>query len=72
MKGKGAFSQAEAQRARELLGKIRVAGRDEQKQLRHRLRSDIGFYISDFTRSSTGFTVADFDSLVERGTINIV
>ncbi|RWA45668.1 hypothetical protein AU476_01135 [Cupriavidus sp. UYMSc13B] len=72
MRGKSTFSQAEAERVRELLRRVRRADRDEQKQIRDRLRIDVGFYISDFTRSNAGFTAADFDSLVECGTIKIV
>jgi hypothetical protein len=72
MKGKSVFSPAEADRVRELLRQVRAAERDEQKKLRDRLRTEVGFYISDFTRSNAGFTEAGFDSLVERGTINIV
>lgn len=72
MKGKSVFSLAEAERVRELLRKIRRAERDEQKKLRDCLRLNVGFYISDFTRSTAGFTEADFDSLVKRGTIKIV
>lgn len=72
MKGKRIFSAAEAVRARELLRQIRAVDRDEQKTLRDRLRSDVGFYISDFTGSKAGFTEADFDSLAEKGTIKIV
>ncbi|CAE6820554.1 hypothetical protein R70006_06177 [Paraburkholderia domus] len=72
MKGKNVFSPAEAARVRELLRQVRAAERDEQKKLREQLRIDVGFYISDFTRSNAGFTEADFDSLVERGTIKIV
>lgn len=72
MKGKSTFSPAEAVRVRELLRQLRSAERDEQKKLRERLRIDVGFYISDFTRSNAGFTDADFDSLVEQGAIKIV
>ncbi|GAB7543770.1 hypothetical protein [Cupriavidus sp. 8B] len=72
MKGKSIFSPAEAERIRELLRKLPRAARDDQKRLRDFLRNDTGFYISDFTRSNAGFTEADFDSLLERGTIKIV
>ncbi|CAN7760847.1 hypothetical protein LJR296_006956 [Cupriavidus necator] len=71
MKGKRIFSPAEAERVRELLRRVRGADRDEQRTLRDRLRNGVGFYNSDFTRSNAGFTVADFDGLVERGTIKI-
>ncbi|MGM3411934.1 hypothetical protein [Ralstonia holmesii] len=72
MKGKSIFSLAEAERVRELLRMVRRAERDEQKKLRNRLRLSVGFYISDFTKSTAGFTEADFDSLVKRGAIKIV
>ncbi|MGT2455450.1 hypothetical protein ACU4GI_20340 [Cupriavidus basilensis] len=72
MKGKSIFSPAEAERVRGLLRKVRRADRDEQKKLHDRLRIDVGFYISDFTRSNAGFTEADFDSLVGRWAIKIV
>ncbi len=72
MKGKNVFSGAEAERIRELLGEVRRADADEQKGLRNRLRKEVGFYITDFTSSSAGFTAADFDSLVKQGLIMIV
>ncbi|CAN7780761.1 hypothetical protein LJR296_007985 [Cupriavidus necator] len=48
---------------------LRCAGGPDQKKLRDRLRIDVGFYISDFSRSNAGFTAADFDG---RGTIKII
>ncbi|MGF6995502.1 hypothetical protein [Paraburkholderia sp. GAS32] len=72
MKGKSSFSPAEAARVRDLLREVRAAERDAQKKLQDRLRVDVRFYISDFTRSNADFTVADFDSLVEQGAIKIV
>ncbi|MHA6913918.1 hypothetical protein ACQUJO_12350 [Ralstonia pseudosolanacearum] len=72
MKGKSIFSPAEAKRIREILRKVRRADRDEQKKLRDCLRLNVDFYTSDFTRSNAGFTEANFDSLVKRGTIKIV
>ncbi|MGF6637288.1 hypothetical protein [Paraburkholderia sp. MM6662-R1] len=72
MKGKSTFSQADAARIRDLLRQVRTAATDEQKKFRDRLRIDVGFYISDFTKSNVGFTAEDFDGLVERGTIKIV
>ncbi|KHK58686.1 hypothetical protein PI87_02800 [Ralstonia sp. A12] len=72
MKGKSTFSQADAERIRDLLRQVRAAATGDQKKLRDRLRIDVGFYISDFTRSNTGFTAADFDGLVDHGTIQII
>jgi hypothetical protein len=71
MKGKTIFSKSEAARARDLLRRIRAADRDKQKSLRDCLRKEVCFYITDFTKSSAGFTVADFDRLVEQGTITV-
>ena len=49
---------------------LRRADRDTQKTIRNRLRKR-GFYITDYTSSSEGFTEGDFDALVRRGTIRI-
>ncbi|MGF6811730.1 hypothetical protein OKW30_006922 [Paraburkholderia sp. Clong3] len=72
MKGKGTFSPAEADGVRELLRKVRAADRASQKMLRDRLRNELCFYISDFTKSNRGFGPDDFDEMVKRGTIRIV
>lgn len=60
MKGKSSFSPTEAERIRELLRQIRRADRDAQRTLRGSLRSDMGFFITDFTSSSAGFTCGRF------------
>ena len=73
MKGRDIFTQAEAERIRALLRQVREAvSAAEQKKLRDRLRINIGFYISDFARSNAGFTAADFDGLVDHGTIKVI
>ncbi|MBK8211488.1 MAG: hypothetical protein IPK78_17600 [Rhodospirillales bacterium] len=71
MKGKATFTKCDAEIIRQKLGHVRRADRDLQKKLRGTLR-DMGFYISDFTSSSRGFTGDDFDELVQRGSITIV
>ncbi|WP_233810290.1 hypothetical protein [Paraburkholderia sp. HP33-1] len=71
MKGRTVFSASDADRVRALLSQVRDADRDQQKALRDRLRKELGFYISDFTGSNAGFTAADFDSLVIKGTVKI-
>lgn len=63
MKGRSRFTLAEASEIRAILGAVRRVGRPEQKALRHALRSH-GFYISDWSRPATGFTLASFDELV--------
>ena len=71
MKGKSAFTQREAETIRQKLREVHRGDRDLQRRLREKLRA-MGFYISDFSRSSHGFTASDFDSLVQCGTITIV
>jgi hypothetical protein len=71
MKGKTTFTQREAAVIRQKLGQIRRADRDLQKKLRHELRA-MGFYITDFDRSFSGFSETDFNTLVQGGRISIV
>ncbi len=71
MKGRNRFTAGEADAIRDLLRRLRRADREEQKRLRNRLRQRLCFYISDFDQSRTGFTEADFDSLIERGAITV-
>ena len=70
MKGRDRFTAKEAQRIRELLREVRRSERPEQKRLRREIRA-IGFYIDDWPRAATGFTVSDFDDLVTRGLVRI-
>lgn len=49
---------------------MRTTERDEQKRLRRRLRS-LGFRISDWGTTGSGFARSDFDELVRRGLITI-
>jgi len=69
--GRRVFSSQEADEIRQLLRQKSVADRSRQKALRHQLRQRLDFYISDFTDRTDGFTAADFDELVARGTIEI-
>ena len=68
--GEKVFSVAEAEKIRHLLQRKVQATRSEQKVIRASIRR-LGFYISDFTSSTEGFTASDFDDLVERGEITI-
>jgi hypothetical protein len=70
VKGKHVFSHQEADRIRILVSKTRSANRDQQKRLRQQLR-DMHFFISDFPRPSSGFTVQDFDEHVRKGRIEV-
>lgn len=68
MMGKREFSVKDAARIRQLLLRKAWADRAEQKVVRASMRR-LGFYISDFTSSTEGFTASDFDTLVEQGRI---
>lgn len=70
MKGKRNFSKSEELKIRKLISDKVNAKRDEQKQLRQQMR-DMGFFISDFTKSTKGFTLKDFEYLKRSGQINI-
>lgn len=70
MKGRDCFTNDEADRIRECLGKLRRSERNQQKRLRDEIRA-IGFYIDDWPRAASGFTVSDFDDLVARGLVRI-
>ncbi|MDE0149425.1 MAG: hypothetical protein OXM58_13730 [Rhodospirillaceae bacterium] len=71
MKGKDSFTAGEAKAIRDLLRQARRKDRNEQKRLRRILRKQHCFYITDFDRSSAGFTASDFDNLIARGAIII-
>lgn len=51
--------------------RIRKGDRNTQKRLRHRLRNEYGFYITDFDGSYGGFTPNDLDMLVSKGVIEV-
>jgi hypothetical protein len=66
------FSTDEAVGVRGLLEELRHAERPRQKSLRGRLRSDYGFYITEFSHDQAGMTRGDFDALVRRGVIRVI
>lgn len=69
--GRLEFTPSEAEVIRAKLRELRRVDRDRQKAIRASLRR-IGFSIEDVTApGDEGFTVADFDALVARGTIRI-
>lgn len=71
MRGRRKFSRAEVGEIRALLVEIRQGELKVQKRLRHRLRNEFDFYISDFDQSRSGFTPNDLDMLVSSGAIEI-
>lgn len=70
MKGRKAFSSIEINKIKELLRVKATSNRNQQKYIRGQMRY-IGFYISDFTNSKTGFSVNDLDELIRLGGIII-
>lgn len=70
MKGRSSFSESQATTIRSLLRDVRRAERPKQKVLRAKLRAT-GFNISDWRKSSGGFTVSDFDDLIVQGLVTI-
>lgn len=71
MKGRNVFTSGEAVEIRRLLQRKVEAPSQDQKQFRDRLRKQVGFYISDFDSSRSGFGPDDFDRLIELGKIQI-
>ena len=71
MNGKQRFTAAEVQAIRDLLQELRPAEPLRQKAIRGALRNTWGFWISDWDQSRQGFTVRDFDDLVERGIVSV-
>jgi hypothetical protein len=63
------FTRSQVKEIRQLLRKLRVAERSEQKTIRAKLRR-IGFHISDYDTTGAGFTVSDFDGLLQRGVVS--
>lgn len=71
MKGRDHFTSSEADEIRRVLRLVRKAEPGTpQKLLRDQVRA-IGFYISDFSGGSAGFTASGFDDLVRRGRITV-
>lgn len=70
LQGKSEFSAAEAAVIEKTLFDIRRSERKEQKASRDKLRG-MGFFISDYTTSKKGFTVAHFRDLIKEGTVKI-
>jgi hypothetical protein len=70
MKGGETFTAHEIAALRRLIAEKQTADRARQKSLRQRMRA-IGFYITDFVGDQKGFTVSDFDELLQQGLIRI-
>lgn len=71
MQGKKKFTKSETARIKSLLRAKANASRADQKNTRAKIRN-IGFYITDFDQSFSGFTVGDFEDLIKQKMIIIV
>ena len=71
MQGKKKFTKHEAARIKALLREKANASRADQKNIRVKIRN-IGFYITDFDQSFSGFTLRDFEDLIKQKMIIIV
>lgn len=70
MQGKEIFTIEEVNEIRELLKNKVISTTNEQKKIRRKLRDKYQFYISDFT-TTNGFTVEDFNELIDSGRIKV-
>ena len=70
--GRSKYSQKEIKIIRMLLGKKCAGTRFQQKQIRHQLRVNFEFNISDFGEQGKAFGPDELDRCVERGIIKIL
>ncbi|MDW7729312.1 MAG: hypothetical protein SCJ94_04815 [Bacillota bacterium] len=68
MRGRKVFSNIEINKIAELLRIKSQSSQYQQKFIRGQMRN-IGFYISDFTNTKSGFSVDDLDRLIRTGRI---
>ena len=71
MKGKKTFTKSEANKIIHLLGLKVNSERNKQKTIRDKIRR-IGFYITDFDQTYSGFTKRDFNVLIKKNIIKII
>lgn len=70
--GRTKYSQREVDAIRKILHRKQKAKRGQQSQLRHVLRVDYEFNISDFNVPGQPFGVEEFDAAIRRGAIKIL
>jgi len=71
MKGKKTFTISQREEIKRLIAKKAVATTIEQKLIRNEIRK-LGFYFSDFSNEKQGYTVADFENLINSSQIQII
>lgn len=70
--GRNKFSQREINIISKLLRKKNEGNRFEQKQIRHKLRVNFEFSISDFGEPGKAFGPEELDAAIRRGAIRIL
>lgn len=70
--GRNKFSASEIENIRRLLNKKNSSNRYRQKQIRHILRVEYGFQISDFNIQGKAFGEADLNEAIRRGRIAVL
>ena len=70
--GRNKFSQQEIDQIAKLLHKKDTVNRARQKEIRHKLRVDYGFNISDYNEQGRAFGEADLQAAINRGAITLV
>lgn len=70
--GRNKYSEKEIKIIRMLLGKKCAGTRFQQKEIRHQLRCNFEFNISDFGEQGKAFGPEELDRCVERGVIKIL
>jgi hypothetical protein len=71
VRGRSSYTAAEVAEIKQILSEKQTAPRDRQKALRAKLRKRFRFYISEHA-GHRPFVEADFDELIQRGTITVV
>lgn len=70
--GRNRYTQREIGIIAKLLDRKCQVSRFHQKEIRHKLRVDFNFQISDFGEQGKAFTSADLHRCVERGVIKLL
>lgn len=71
MKGLNTFTNSEILALKKLIAEKEIATPDKQKGIRGKIRK-IGFYFSDFSSKKDGYSVADFEELINLKKIKII
>lgn len=70
--GRSKYSQGEIEAITRLLKKKNAGNRAQQKEIRHTLRTEFEFNISDFNEPGKAFGAEELMAAIERGAIRIL